>query len=284
MGSLAYLRAGKRALAHDLLQLANLGVRLIDSRDAGVTIQTTATSFLVAEVKRRQYEDPSLTHCKDTAPQKKKSPFEITGEGVLRYRARLCVPDVARLCQKIMVEAHCSRYSIHPGLTKMYHGIKEVYWWNRMKKDIAEPFLDLFVIVFIDDILVYSPSEAEHVDHLRAVLRVLLDRELYVKFSKSDDYVKLYLREILRLHGVRAAIISDRGAQFTDNYWRSLQDGLGTQGAGRGLSSSSNSPVPPPDTSGQQMRDAIQLLTQLVAAQAQWKGVGQGDSSQCKSL
>ncbi|XP_060202510.1 uncharacterized protein LOC132630949 [Lycium barbarum] len=109
MSSLAYRQAGKRELAHDLLQLANLGVRLIDSGDAGVTIQTIATSSLVAEVKRRQYADPSLTHYKDTTPQKKKSPFGITGEGVLRYRARLYVPDVARLRQKIMVEAHCSR-------------------------------------------------------------------------------------------------------------------------------------------------------------------------------
>ncbi|XP_060201828.1 uncharacterized protein LOC132630255 [Lycium barbarum] len=86
MGSLAYLRAGKGELAHELLQLANLGVRVIDSGDAGVTMQTTATSSLVAEVKRRQYKDPSLTHYKDTTSQKKKSPFRITGDGVLKYQ------------------------------------------------------------------------------------------------------------------------------------------------------------------------------------------------------
>ncbi|XP_059310122.1 uncharacterized protein LOC132061297 [Lycium ferocissimum] len=97
-----------------------------------------AISSLVAEVKRRQYEDPSLTHYKDTTPQKKKSPFGLTGEGVLRYQGRLYVLDVAGLRQKIMAEAHCSRYSIHPGSTKMYRDIKEVYWWDVMKKDIAE--------------------------------------------------------------------------------------------------------------------------------------------------
>ena len=38
---------------------------------------------------------------------------------------------------------------------------------------VFKPFLDVFVIVFIDDILVYSRSEEEHADHLRTVLRVL---------------------------------------------------------------------------------------------------------------
>ena len=37
-----------------------------------------------------------------------------------------------------MEEAHSSTYSIHPGSTKMYHNLKDIYWWNGMKKDIAE--------------------------------------------------------------------------------------------------------------------------------------------------
>ena len=36
-----------------------------------------------------------------------------------------------------MVEANGSRYSIHPGSTKMYHDLKYIYWWDVMKKDIA---------------------------------------------------------------------------------------------------------------------------------------------------
>ena len=37
-----------------------------------------------------------------------------------------------------MMEAHHSRYSIHPGSSKMYHDLKEVYWWGGMKKNIVE--------------------------------------------------------------------------------------------------------------------------------------------------
>ncbi|XP_070041564.1 uncharacterized protein, partial [Nicotiana tomentosiformis] len=62
----------------------------------------------------------------------------IGGDGTLRYQGRLCVPSVAGLREKIMIEIHQSRYSIHPGSTKMYHDVKEQYWWDNMKKSIAE--------------------------------------------------------------------------------------------------------------------------------------------------
>jgi hypothetical protein len=46
--------------------------------------------------------------------------------------------------------------------------------------------LDKFVVVFIDDILIYSKNEAEHVKHLRIVLQHLRDHNLYAKFSKCE--------------------------------------------------------------------------------------------------
>ncbi|XP_019253902.1 PREDICTED: uncharacterized protein LOC109232595 [Nicotiana attenuata] len=54
---------------------------------------------------------------------------------------------------------------------------------------VFKPFLDEFVIVFIDDILIYSRSEAEHADHLRAVLQTLQDYRLYDKFSKCEFWL-----------------------------------------------------------------------------------------------
>ena len=49
---------------------------------------------------------------------------------------------------------------------------------------IFRPFLDKFVVVFIDDILIYSKSEEEHKEHLRAVLKILKEKMLYAKLSK----------------------------------------------------------------------------------------------------
>ena len=45
----------------------------------------------------------------------------------------------------------------------------------------------------------------------------------------AKDYAKLYIRDIVRLHGIPLPIILDRGAQFTTNFWKSFEKGLGTQ-------------------------------------------------------
>ena len=51
---------------------------------------------------------------------------------------------------------------------------------------VFHPYLDQFVIVFIDDILVYSKNAEEHAVHLRIVLQTLRDKQLYAKFFKCE--------------------------------------------------------------------------------------------------
>ena len=63
------------------------------------------------------------------------------------------------------------------------------YFMNMMNKVFME-FLDKFVVVFIDDILVYSKNEEEHKEHLRLVLGKLREHQLYVKFSKCEFWLK----------------------------------------------------------------------------------------------
>jgi len=48
------------------------------------------------------------------------------------------------------------------------------------------PFLDKFVVAFIDDILVYSKTKAEHANHLRMVLKTLEEHKLYAKLKKCE--------------------------------------------------------------------------------------------------
>ena len=70
---------------------------------------------------------------------------------------------------------------------------------------IFQPYLDQFVIVFVDDILIYSQSEWEHEYHLRIVLQLLRDHQLYAKFSKCE----FWLTEVRFLgHVVSASRVS----------------------------------------------------------------------------
>jgi hypothetical protein len=63
-----------------------------------------------------------------------------------------------------------------------------VYFLNLMNKVFME-YLDKFVVVFIDDILVYSKSDEEHEAHLRLVLQKLRDNQLYAKFTKCEFWL-----------------------------------------------------------------------------------------------
>ncbi|GJS02952.1 putative reverse transcriptase domain-containing protein [Tanacetum coccineum] len=56
---------------------------------------------------------------------------------------------------------------------------------------VCKPYLDKFVIVFIDDILIYSRNEEEHANHLRIILELLRKEKLYAKFSKCDFWIHI---------------------------------------------------------------------------------------------
>jgi hypothetical protein len=59
--------------------------------------------------------------------------FHKYAEGILWFKDRLMVPKREALKKKILDEAHISRCSIHLGSTKMYHDLRQQFWWTRMK-------------------------------------------------------------------------------------------------------------------------------------------------------
>ena len=69
---------------------------------------------------------------------------------------------------------------------------------------IFRPHLDKFVVVFIDDILVYSRIEAKHAEYLRLVLQILREQKLYAKLSKCEFWMKevKFLGHIVSQEGI----------------------------------------------------------------------------------
>ena len=81
-------------------------------------------------MKSKEHLDQLLMEFKRSVLRKLNELFSQWGDGVLRYRGRLCVPDVDDLRSRLLEEAHGSQYSFHPGATKMNHDLQEVYWWD----------------------------------------------------------------------------------------------------------------------------------------------------------
>jgi hypothetical protein len=99
--------------------------------------------------------------------------------------------------------AFSTRYGLYE-FTVMSFGLTNApaYFMNLMNKVFME-YLDRFVVVFIDDILIYSQSDSDHEKHLRLVLQKLRDNQLYAKYGKCE----LLIDEVPFL----GHIISNRG-------------------------------------------------------------------------
>ncbi|KAH0642150.1 hypothetical protein KY290_033750 [Solanum tuberosum] len=123
MGSVAYVEEERNELAKEVHRLARLGFRLMSISDSGVTVHNGSKSSLVMEVKENQVSDPILLQLKGAVHQHRVEDFSQGEDGVLRYQGRLYVPKVGELRQQIFAEARNSRYSIHPGATKIYRDL-----------------------------------------------------------------------------------------------------------------------------------------------------------------
>jgi hypothetical protein len=137
-GSLAHIQEVRRPLIRELHKLVDEGVRF-DLNEAGAMIaHFQVKSDLFDKIKAAQKKDDSLLRIRNEVEQGKATSFVIGDDDVLRYRNRLCVFDVDDLRRELMVEAHQTVYTIHPGSTKMYKDLKVCYWWNTMKADVAD--------------------------------------------------------------------------------------------------------------------------------------------------
>nr|GEV08347.1 reverse transcriptase domain-containing protein [Tanacetum cinerariifolium] len=73
--------------------------------------------------------------------------------------------------------------------------------------EVCKPYLDKFVIIFIDDILIYSKSEEEHAKHLKLILELLKKEDMYAKFSKCEFWLSRvqFLGHVIDSEGIHIA-------------------------------------------------------------------------------
>ena len=250
-----YSDASRQGLGCVLMQNDRV---ILEVEDSGALLATFhVRPLLVDQILAGQSQDPQMIKLKEEIEKGKKAEFQIRDDGMIVKGQRMCVPEYGELKREIMEEAHLSAYAMHPGSTKMYKTLKEHYWWNGMKKEIAS---------FVSRCLTCQQVKAEHqkpagklqllpipvwkwekitMDFVTGLPRtqrqhdaiwVIVDRLTksahFLPINVEDSLeklAKLYVDEIVRLHGVPVSIVSDRDPRFTSRFWPSLQTALGTR-------------------------------------------------------
>ncbi|KAL0329297.1 UNVERIFIED_CONTAM: Retrovirus-related Pol polyprotein from transposon.6 [Sesamum radiatum] len=87
-----------------------------------------------------------------------------------------------------------------------------------LMNETLQPFLDQFVILFIVDILIYSSSRDEHEQHLRTVLQILRENQLYTKFNKCEFWMEeiAFLGHVVSKEGICEGFL--RGRKTSDKF------------------------------------------------------------------
>ena len=98
-----------------------------------------------------------------------------------------------------------TRYGHYEFLVMPFGLINALAAFMDLMNRVFRPYLDQFVVVFIDDILMYSKNEEEHEQHLRIVLQILREKQLYAKLSKCDFWLNevFFLGHIVSAKGVK---------------------------------------------------------------------------------
>ena len=123
--TLAHIRT---AYVPMLMDMRTLGLNLSYDGQRALLASFMVRPSLVDQIKGKQMQDENLVKeiYKITNGEVSEN-FNITQEGILTLRSRICVPNVDDLRKSIMEEAHCSAYAMHLRSTKMYRTIKENY-------------------------------------------------------------------------------------------------------------------------------------------------------------
>src|SRR5438105_10721225 len=114
----------------------------MEEMNLGMLAQGTASNLELVPTLREQIvaaqrNDKGIAHIKQRLKDGEDLCFKQDQYGVIWFKNRLVVPKNQELRKQILDEAHLSRFSIHPGSSKMYQDLKQRLWWTQMKRGIA---------------------------------------------------------------------------------------------------------------------------------------------------
>ena len=213
--------------------------------------------LLVDQIKEGQKQVSEMIKLRVEIKGGRKPEFQIRDDGVIVRGSRMCVLEIGELKREIMEEAHSSAYAIHPSSTKMYHTLRDHYWWKGMKKEIAffisrcltcqqvkaenqkparkiQPLPILICKwdkITLDFVIGLPRTRRQH-DAIWVIVDRLTKSTHFLPVNNDDPLDKLaqlYVEEIVRLHGVPISVVSGRDPRFTSRFWSSLQDAMGTR-------------------------------------------------------
>ena len=98
-----------------------------------------ATSSLLSRVIESQWQDAEIVSIRDRVQSGMGNEgWTVPVDGSLRYRGRVVVPQLTDLREEILREFHYSRFSMHPGGTKMYQDLRRQYYLSGMKRHVGD--------------------------------------------------------------------------------------------------------------------------------------------------
>lgn len=249
------------------------------------SLHMTVTPSLFEQIKEVQQQAWAKGDLKIERLKGQDNELIDDSRGLKTRYGRIWIPNSVDLKRMLLDEAHKSRYSVHPGATKMYHDLKVDYWWPGMKRDIVKyveqcltclqvkaehqkPYgkiqpLDIPVWKWEHitmDLVTKLPKTVRKHDAIWVIVDRLTKSALFLPIQETFSIEKLadlYMKEVVARHGVPITIVSDRDGRFTSRFWNKFQGELGTR---LNLSTAYH-----PQTDGQSER-TIQTLEDMLRA------------------
>jgi len=139
-----------------LKELESMGVQLVTHEQAGAQLSTLALQSSLMKFGQTRKLTLNFKGLNKTLIKGSHNGFLIDEDGSFQFQNSLCMPNKVEIKKQILEEAYNSCYSVHPNGTKMYRDMRQYFWRNNMKKEIAE---------YVDKCLTYQKVKAEHQRH-----------------------------------------------------------------------------------------------------------------------